>query len=710
MPSDANTRSNLYYFLTVLIVIAGFAYWASDLTSDPPMYFSGSGQSLATDPYQYVYHARNEVLFGDWTMFDYARWTVYQHSLTSAMAFVVFSVAGVSLASANFIGLLLSMSGLVLLLLGLSRHHRPWLLPLVAAGFVLNVTLLTYGRLSYLENGLIFLSCATFAAYCWWGTRGWGAAICGVLVAAAMLTGKMFGLMLLPAVLAHYYLAGAPDRWKKIGLTIGGFAAAFLILLVVLYGPDLGAAIGYIAEQSYGLHGFPEGLSSPWGFLEKLVSYGFRNLIFYLNPELLLSLLVGGMVLISVLGRGVRWKELSPSTGLLTAWVTLGILGLAPLNYSPLRYSLFFTPALIALPYALIENRRQLKSHGVLRNSPVIWAIAIYIGWVLAFNIGGNIFWFNVPDLPVRLITWSTVAPGLILGWLLVWLFRSGRLRFSRRVLVVTAALVAAVTIVENPFRIYRNHIRDHNFNIKETNADLAQILGPNAVVSGPYAPTLTIDTHLKAFIHLFGVAELDSTLFDRYPITHLACDASNWTIATQDYPQLRDLKPVANYWIRNYEVKIYNISRSFTNAIAHEYKPSQYEIAVDFMHKQQLDSAFYYANRFYSSHQSTKSGGYLIADLLFRAQRTDDAYKVLQQIAENYPTDFYAQIAFGRLTQIIAYRRRDRSLLEQASSYFGRAVAVDPYAGDLANQIWKQTQQRLEAASQNTPAPGSAP
>ena len=674
------------------------------------MYFSGTGQSLATDPYQYVYHARNKVLFGDWTLFDYARWTVYQHSLTSGVAFVVFSMAGVSMATANLVGLLLSMGGLVLLLLGLSRFHRSWLLLLVALGFVLNVTLLTYGRLSYLENGLIFLSCATFAVYCWWGGRRWAALACGGLIAAAMLTGKMFGLILLPALLVHYYLIGAPDRWKQIGLTVVGFVSVFLILLVALYGTDLKAATGYVTEQSYSLHGFPEGLSSPWGFIEQLVSYGFRNRIFYLNPDLALSLLAAGLVLISMLGRRMRWRELSPSTGLLTAWVTFAILGLAPLNYSPLRYALFFTPALIALPYALIDNRMKLKLRGELTNEWLIWPIAIYTGWIVAYNIAGNLFWFNVPDLPVRLITWITAVPGLILAWLFVWLLKSGRLRFSHRDLIVTAAIVAAVTIVENPFRIYWNHIRDHNFNIEETNADLTQILAPNAVISGPYAPTLTIDTRLKAFIHLFGVAELDSTLFDRYPITHLACDQSNWVIATRDYPQLHDLKPVANYWIRNYEVKIYDISQNFENTIAHEYKPTDYEIAVGFMHQQQLDSAFYYANRFYSSHPSTKSGGYLIADLLFRAQHFDDAYKVLREIAENHPTDFYAQIAFGRLLQIMAYQRKDQALLQQANNYFGKAVAVDPYAGDMANQLWRQTEQHWRASQPNTPAPGSTP
>jgi len=54
-------KKNLFYFLTFVIFVGGFIFWTSDLSSDPPMYYSGMGQSLATDPPQYIYHAANKI-------------------------------------------------------------------------------------------------------------------------------------------------------------------------------------------------------------------------------------------------------------------------------------------------------------------------------------------------------------------------------------------------------------------------------------------------------------------------------------------------------------------------------------------------------------------------------------------------------------------------------------------------------------------------
>ena len=85
-----------YIFLLVVIVIGGWFFWASDLEYDPPLHYSGIGQSLSTDPHHYVYHARNSILFDDSDPFDYPRWTVFQHSLISLISYIIFSLTEVS--------------------------------------------------------------------------------------------------------------------------------------------------------------------------------------------------------------------------------------------------------------------------------------------------------------------------------------------------------------------------------------------------------------------------------------------------------------------------------------------------------------------------------------------------------------------------------------------------------------------------------------
>ena len=63
-------RSQLaFYVLTAVILVTGFIFWQSALTSDPPMYYSGLGQSLATDP-PYLVDYAPPTLRVCWSQFD----------------------------------------------------------------------------------------------------------------------------------------------------------------------------------------------------------------------------------------------------------------------------------------------------------------------------------------------------------------------------------------------------------------------------------------------------------------------------------------------------------------------------------------------------------------------------------------------------------------------------------------------------------------
>ena len=265
---DFKNRSQwLFFGLVIVIFIGGFFLWQTDLESDPPTYFSGIGQSLITDPAQYTFHARNKVLFDEFDPYEYPRWTVYQHSITSLTAYIWFSIAGSSLEESNMVGVFLSIGALILILLGIGRHHRFWVIPVVTFIFLINVFLFTHGRVSYLENGLLFYSALLFFIYSYWGNKIWGALLAGLIIAAAALTGKLFGFLLLPVLILTIYFSKSTIKWKLIGAGFGSFVVSSLILIFLLYGSDFGAAIGYLGEQAYGLRGFPEGLRSPWGFI-----------------------------------------------------------------------------------------------------------------------------------------------------------------------------------------------------------------------------------------------------------------------------------------------------------------------------------------------------------------------------------------------------------------------------------------------------------
>lgn len=695
MKSSMAKTDRWFYLITLLIIVAGVWFWASDLTSDPPMYYSGLGQSLATDPPQYVYHARNKVLFGEWDPFDYPRWTVYEHSLVSLVGFVVFSLAGVSSASAAVVGLVLSLGGLLFFLLGLYRRCRPWVLAAVALCYVINVTLLTYGRLSFLENGLVFIASLFFFVYSRFGSKVWGVALAAVLVAIATFAGKLFGALLLPVLLLAVFFTYKENRWRTIVIAVGVYLLSGLLLVLALYGSDLSAAFRYVGEQSYGLRGFPAGLSSPWGFFEHLIGYGFRTRMYYLDPDLFMFVLAAGGILVLFVRGGRERFSWSPPVLLSALWVGVVVLGLMPLTYSPLRYALFLIPAVIVLCFGLLDQL--LESRRITFGKPG-WLSTGLLGlllWFALYQLVGNVFYFN--NTPYRVLTWGSLPAALLLAVGARFALARYHLSFGRRTIVVGVVVMIGLSALANGFRIRRYHYLEHNFNLREANADIAAILNPEAVISGPYGPALTMDNDLKSFIHLFGVADVDSALFDRQPITHIAVDASNETEAVKNYPRLKGLKPVTSWWIRDTEVKLYRIGDLFGNPVANAYQLSDYEKAAAFQDDHQADSARIEIERHLAQHEMTKSAGRLVIDVDLRTGRGQDALAMVNTMANKYPTDFSVQMMCGKVCFLLATMSQDQSLVSLGYRFLDRGVRANRFKANYANQVVQEMLQRMQ-------------
>ena len=692
MADNSLKQGYLYLILTVCVLAGGAAFWASDLAKDPPTYYSGRGQSLATDPTQYVYHARNKILFDDWDPFDYPRWTVYQRSLTSGLGYLWMSLTGVSLVNSGAVGIILSLGGLVLILLGLWRHHRFWTLFVVSLLYVTNVTLLTYGRHPYLENGLIFLAAAVFAVFSRWGDRLGGVIAAGALAAVATLIGKLFGGLLFPAVIIAAALTQKESRGSRIVAVMGGFVVAAIALAAILYAGDLTAAFRYVGEQSYGLRGFPEGLSSPWGFLEHLVAYGYKIRLFYLGPDLLLFMALAGILLLTVR----REAPLPPTIILALFWAGFGILALAPLNYSPLRYALFFIPAVIVLTvttfdYLTRSENVHLRPPG--KAGSVLLALLV---WMILFQTVANSLYFNTADPPIRMLTWATLPVALLIAAGLHYLLAKRRVIISRRTVMIIMVTVVGLSLVTNTFRIRRLHFLDRHDTIAEAAQDLEQIIGPDAVVSGPYGPLLTFDSGLKSFIYLFGVAEVNTTLFQRYPITHLAIDVSNAVLAVKDYPPIGELSAIATYYIRDTEVRIYNVSKAFDNPRARVYRETHYERAIAHFYAGNVRDAGMELELHLQKHPMTKSAGLLLGDILWMQGRIDEAIGLLQDMTADYPTDFYVYAQCGRFLQTAGIVRRDADLIAMARKQYEKAAFVNRYRGQWVKDLHDSIARRL--------------
>lgn len=695
------SKNILLYTCAAAIFVAGALFWTNDLNADPPLYVAGLGQTLSTDPAQYVYHARNKVLFGDPDPFDYPRWLVYQRSLTSLVAHLWFSVAGVSYKQANVVGIILSLGALLMFLFAVARHHRPWVIGAFTLCYLINITLLVHGRLSYLENGLLLITSVLYLVYSRWRHRTWGIVLCGALAASAMLMGKLFGALLLPALLASEWFSDSENRIRRLVICLGAFVCTTAVIVVASYGTSLSAVLGYFTEQSYGLRGFPAGLSSPWGFFEHLIAYGFKNRLSLLDTELILFIAGTGFLLTYLALKKSTLSGLSPVVRLSVFATVFIFVGLMPLNYSPIRYALFLIPPIIIAWLGLLDEMMKGKTP-VPENTGLTGYVALFLVlWYGLFQAMGLLFFINNP--PTRTIVWSTLPVAIVTTQLIRRLMNAGRIRLRRSHLYAAAAISLVACVGSNAFRINERVLLTTNYTIVDANEDIGSIIGPGAVLSGPYGPVLTIDNELTSFIHLFGVARVDTTLFERYPITHLAIDSSNWGVAVANYPTLANMTPMTAFWIRDFDIKVCNVSRIFGNAEAARYQRTGYERAVDYYSANMFDSAYTAITEFLVRQPDSRSGNLLLAHMMTNLGYYEQAVDITRKVATRYPTDYHSNLMCGRAYQILGISQRSNYLMRQAQVYYERAVKNNPFRAPQATAMWEETIRLFSGAPDST-------
>jgi len=669
--------------------VVGLVGWQADLTSDAPMHFAGIGQSLSTDPAMYSYHARNRILFGSADPLNDPRWIVFEHSLVSLSSFVWMSLTGISMATANVAGLVLTCLGLMFFLIGLFRHHRPWTLTAVAFCYLINVTLFTYGRLGYLENGLLLVTGILFWVYSWWGARTWGLALCGGLIAVAALSGKLFGTLLLPAVVLSVWATGGKQRVKHIAAATAACLGTLSGLVFTLYGTRVTDAFSFFGEQSVGVHGFPEGLTSPMGFVEHLISFGQRNDLYYLNPDLLILLVVGLALITYLISTRTRsLRDFSRPMLLSLFGAVCLILGVVPLNYSPLRYVVPAIPLLMIFGLTAIDTVMGVGKPAPFRPSRMVLIVAAFSGWLLTYHGAMN---FLIPESPYKLVVWMTLPGGLAVAALTWYFLRQHRIVIHRRLVVTILIAVTTASVVTNTFRIRRTHILDHCFTLLEASRDIANVVGPDAVLSGPYAAALCVENDLKSVIHFFGAASADSDFFQTYPITHIAVEQDGWNQAVELFPRLAGLQPIASYWIRDYKVNIYNVRNTFGNQATQSYHYTPYEVAVKYNLKRQYDSALAAIQPVVSRVRTSKAVGLLYAEILARGGALNETSGVLTSLARQFPTDFSVQLACGHFLQRLALTRQNPELLREAEVYFAKAVQRNRFRARYARRLWEE-------------------
>ncbi len=231
MPSDQDiktcwNRTGVVVILVILFLIA-LGTRLVDLDADPPAYFADGSQGLTTDAAHLTWHARNKVLFGTWGVLGYEYWTAFKISIVSGLSFLLFSLFGVSRYTANLAGVLLNLTGLLLFVVALRKQAGDRAAVIAAVFLAFNYGLSLYGRLPFLENGLIFLGSLVYLVYAYSADRLAGQITLGVLVGLCGLFGKSFGFLLGIGPLVYLVTGNRKRRWSALGAFLGSTIACF---------------------------------------------------------------------------------------------------------------------------------------------------------------------------------------------------------------------------------------------------------------------------------------------------------------------------------------------------------------------------------------------------------------------------------------------------------------------------------------------------
>ena len=671
-------RLPLWLFPLALFLAVGLTLRLIDLDADPPNHIAGMGkmgQDVLTDPHHINAAARDKVLFGDWSPFDYSRWVAFRVSLVSGVSWVVFALFGVSRWTANLSAVILNMiaGGLVIFALlgpGCRLERRAKLIAGVGGALLLGSShaLVVYGRLPFLENGLLALSAAVFLVTVRWGHNPTGAAIAGALVPLCALAGKLFGALIIAPALVTILLI-PQQRLKRAVFFFVGAALALALWYGIVLGTEWRDYHAYLTEQAISLHGYPIGLTSPLKFLEQFVTYGAENGLTRPHYFLTVILLFGGVGLALRL-RGVRFSAWDPVAVFLIVWTVISFLGLLPHNYRPLRYALFFLfPALALGAYSL----GALWDKSANERRPISWVVylvAFLCVWIVAEH-----YYIYVYGSYHKPIAWKTVWIALATTVALVALgLKLGRVKASWLKYPVLV-FVAGELYMQGAW--YHSMSANFTHDLKAASRDVSEMLAPGAVLSAPYAPTLTIDNTLREVIYSFGLAHDDTDLFTRFPITHLAIDLVNWQEAEKKFPSLGGSEVVWAWIFRDVSVRLTRLPDSIGGS--HNVARTDFERGYVFQSAGQVDSALVYARAFASAHPDNRVGGKLLMTAWVNKGKYDSAITVGERLIRRHPTDFDAHMNVAIMLSFLGQQFHRQDLILRARRHTEDAVRLNP-------------------------------
>ncbi|MFH1688447.1 MAG: hypothetical protein ABIE70_13125 [bacterium] len=682
----------------ILLLAASLRLW--DLGADPPVDLAES-TGVYTDPSQYTLYARYFAEQGKFNPFEDYRQPFFLSSSMTALAALVFKTVGTGLSQSNLAGVLFSFGALVLFWLFVRRAAGLTAGLIFLVTIAVNYNLTFFGRLPFLENAMMFWASLALVLVTYY-RRSPLMVAAGVSLGIGIFYGKVIGLIFVfPfAVLFVYNIAVENTPVRRMNLMHAvWFSAGFAFLTLVwvvsdyLTAPD--QVTGYIGEQAYGLYGWPDGLKSLDEFLRAMVSFGITSLLFERMPLMALTTLaLIGIVCFHVVRRQ-SWRlgfgSLDGGHVFLAAMIAAFFGSLMIWNYRPLRYQLPLIYACYAgaatILSMMISRWREGRPIKMTWPAFVLWLPAMFVAVMQVLMALGDAvgFDFNYVDHKIT----GLILAAMIMGasaWA-VSSYHSVQTSFARNLARWTVVVIVGVTVGQGVYR-YAHWRERVSYTINDNAHDLDGMLNDGAVLSGPYGPTLALANDRPAVIHMFG-GNVDTTLFDRFPITHLLLDLGNERQAKEQYPQVMERAThICTYHVGQEKVRLFRIAGLTGNIRSRAYQPSVLEQATDLLRAGNLPGAAILAGEYNDKYPDNITANLLMADIAENTKDIDLAEEYVKKAVEFSPTNYNLNAVLGLMYKSRYEMTGLPSYKQQAIDYFQTARKFAPSAAKVTKSL----------------------
>jgi 4-amino-4-deoxy-L-arabinose transferase-like glycosyltransferase len=738
--------------LPLMIISLGIFLRCFCLSADPPLDLSWS-QDINTDPDQYTSFARSKALWGSWDLFGHNLVLCLNSALT-LFSFLFFKLLGVGRWQANFVAASLSSATLLFFYLAI-RKGKDQKTALLATFFLsVNYILVMYSRSTFAEVQVVFfLVLGIYLLILGW-KRSWLLIFSGACFASAVFFGKVLAVFMLPVCLGVVVI-GALDQFssdhRKIKFSpllffAAGFLAVVLPWFFMIYSPSAASISGFVSGVSVEMYGSPRAFGSIFDFVQSVFSFGevtrvfsggeysmgtdlfFRMpFLFILSCVFLLTFL---FKMFKAKGTFDNLKSCSKLEFFFGLWLVVGVLALMIWNYRPLRYQILLIPPMCALAaFCLSDFLNRSRAEGKTKTSVFFWIFSVPLASLLIFHTI-SFFLKTVPNLAnfdSIIIIWLSsipLAPFLVFYTvallfllkifpsvpslnlvLLISFFLSVPLTYvlhqvknretssaRQSYRIVTVAVVVFLVALVNGGQFW-GFARNLQYSFIHSSQDLGRILSPEAVISGPYSPTLALENKLRLLIHMFLPGFEDPDFFLKHPVTHLALEAERGQRkrAFMEYPEvMKNARVVTTYYLRNFPVQILRVAESSGNPETGNYRLSDFEKAKLLKEAGQIDSAVVVLNQFVSEHPENLSGYVTLAQIYHDKRDLGRAASFLRKASGFDPTNSLLHRFLGDVYLNLYNQTKDDTYKSLVIEEWQRALRLFPQNTELGARLEK--------------------